>query len=78
LSRNITNRHVNQRRKPMCEAVVFIVKDGDKKQLMENVVTLHPEGEKILLTDLFGEQKLVTAKIEKVDLTGHEIILSTG
>lgn len=62
----------------MCEAVVFIVKDGDKKLLMENVVTLHPEGEKLLLTDLFGEQKLVTARIEKVDLTGHEIILTTG
>jgi predicted RNA-binding protein len=68
---------VNQRRKPMCEAIVFIVKGGDKKQLMENVVTVHPEGDRILLTDLFGEQKLVTAKIEKVDLTGHEIILST-
>jgi predicted RNA-binding protein len=61
----------------MCEAIVFIVRDGDKKQLMENVVTLHPEGDKVLLTDLFGEQKLVTAKVEKVDLTGHEIILST-
>jgi predicted RNA-binding protein len=59
----------------MCEAIVFMVKDGDKKRLMENVVTLHPEGDKILLTDLFGEQKLVTAKIEKVDLTGHEITL---
>jgi len=60
----------------MCEAVVFVVKDGVKQQVMENVVTVHPEGEKLLLTDLFGEQKLITARIEKVDLTGHEIILS--
>jgi predicted RNA-binding protein len=59
----------------MCEAVVFIVKDGDRQQLMENVVTVKPEGDKLLLTDLFGEQKLVTAEIVKVDLTGHEIIL---
>jgi predicted RNA-binding protein len=59
----------------MCEAVVFVVKDGVKQQVMENVVTVHPEGEKLLLTDLFGEQKLITAQIEKVDLTGHEIVL---
>lgn len=61
----------------MCEAVVFVVKDGEMKQVMDNVVTLHPEGDQLLLTDLFGEQKLVTARIEKVDLTGHEIILGT-
>lgn len=61
----------------MCEAVVFVVKGGDRQKVMDNVVTLHPEGEKILLTDLFGEQKLITAKIEKVDLTGHEITLSS-
>lgn len=59
----------------MCEAVVFVVRDGEKQQLMENVVTVHPEGDKLLLTDLFGEQKLITASVEKVDLLGHEIIL---
>lgn len=59
----------------MCEAVVFVVKDGEKEQVMENVVTVHPEGDKLLLTDLFGEQKLITASIERIDLTGHEIIL---
>ncbi len=59
----------------MCEAVVFVVKDGEKEQVMENVVTVHPEGDKLLLTDLFGEQKLITASVEKIDLTGHEIIL---
>ena len=59
----------------MCEAAVFIVKDGDRQQLMENVVTVKPEGDKVLLTDLFGEQKLVEAEVVKVDLTGHEIIL---
>jgi predicted RNA-binding protein len=60
----------------MCEAIVFLVRDGERKQLMENVVTVHPEGDKVLLTDLFGEQRLVTAKIDRVDLIGHEIILA--
>lgn len=61
----------------MCEAVVFLVKGGNKEQIMDNVVTVHPEGDKLLLTDLFGEQRLVTASVEKVDLLEHEIILSS-
>ncbi|MFH1149286.1 MAG: CooT family nickel-binding protein [Actinomycetota bacterium] len=60
----------------MCEAAVFVVRGGERHKVMENVVTVTPEGEQLLLTDLFGEQKLITAKVEKVDLTGHEIILS--
>jgi len=59
----------------MCEAVVYVVKDGDMQKVMDNVVTLHPEGDRLLLTDLFGEQKLITASVEKVDLMLHEIIL---
>lgn len=59
----------------MCEAVVYVVRDGDRQQVMENVVTVEPEGEKLLLTDLFGEQKLITASIDTIDLIGHEIIL---
>jgi predicted RNA-binding protein len=60
----------------MCEAVVFLVKDGESTRLMENVVTVVPEGDKLLLTDLFGEQKLITAHIETIDLLAHEIILT--
>jgi predicted RNA-binding protein len=43
---------------------------------MENVVTVVPDGDKLLLTDLFGEQKLITAHIETIDLLAHEIILT--
>jgi len=60
----------------MCEAMVFVVKDGEKRKVMEDVVVIRPEGDKLLLIDLFGEQKLVTAKIERADLLEHEIILS--
>jgi predicted RNA-binding protein len=51
----------------MCEAVVYVVRDGDKQKIME--------GDKLLLTDLFGEQKLITARVKTIDLIGHEIIL---
>jgi predicted RNA-binding protein len=59
----------------MCEAIVYIVKDGDRQKIMENVVTLTPEGNQLLLTDLFGEQKIITASVDRIDLISHEIIL---
>lgn len=62
----------------MCEAIVFVVRDGEKRKVMENVVTVTPEGDKLLLTDLFGEQKLITASVDTVDLMGHEIILTAS
>jgi len=63
----------------MCEAIVYVVKDGDKQKIMENVVTIQPDGERLLLTDLFGEQKLITAEVATIDLLAHEILLrATG
>jgi predicted RNA-binding protein len=59
----------------MCEAIVYVVKGGEKQKVMENVVTMVPEGDKLLLTDLFGEQKLITASVDRIDLIEHEIIL---
>ena len=50
-------------------------KDGQKQKLMDNVVDITPEGDRLLLTDLFGEQRLVKAEIEKIDLIAHEIFL---
>jgi predicted RNA-binding protein len=59
----------------MCEAVVFVDRDGDLEKVMDDVVELKPEGEKILLVDVFGEQKLLSARIQEVELMDHRIIL---
>lgn len=61
----------------MCEAVVFLVKDGNMQKIMEDVVTVYPEGGKLILSDIFGEQKIISARIKRVDLMGHEIFLDT-
>ena len=42
---------------------------------MENVVLLEPEGDRLLLVDLLGEQKLVRGKIRKADFLRHRIFL---
>ncbi len=60
----------------MCEAKVFLEKDGELKECMENVVIIRPEGEKLLLVDLFGEQKFVKASVKELKLLDHKVILS--
>jgi predicted RNA-binding protein len=59
----------------MCEAVVFLDREGELEKVMDDVVEIKPEEGRLLLVDVFGEQKLVSAKISRVELMDHRIIL---
>jgi len=59
----------------MCEAAVFLDREGKLEKIMEDVVELKPEEGKLLLVDVFGEQKLVSARISRVELMDHRVIL---
>ncbi len=59
----------------MCEAVVFLDREGELEKIMDDVVELKPEEGKLLLVDVFGEQKLVSARISRVELMDHRVIL---
>jgi predicted RNA-binding protein len=60
----------------MCEARVYVAKNGDEEQIMQDVVLVQPEGETCLLVNLLGEQKLVRGRIEKIDFLKHTVHLS--
>ncbi len=59
----------------MCEAAVFMERHGSLEKVMDDVVEIRPEEGKLLLVDVFGEQKLVSARIGEVELLDHRIIL---
>ena len=59
----------------MCEAIVYLNKNGKQETLMENVVTIRPEADRLILVDLFGERREVTAAIKEVKLLEHQVIL---
>jgi predicted RNA-binding protein len=59
----------------MCEAAVFLDKEGGLEKIMDDVVEIKPEEGKLLLVDVFGDQKLLSAKISRVELMDHRIIL---
>ncbi len=60
----------------MCEARVYMEKEGNLEELMSNVVTIKPEKGKLVLKDLFGEQKFVDAEVKELNLLDHKVILA--
>lgn len=59
----------------MCEAAVYVVADGTETKIMENVVLVRPEGERLFLADLFGERKEIRGRILNIDFLKHRITL---
>ncbi len=59
----------------MCQPSAYLIQDGNQQPLLQDVVSIKPEGEKVLLSNIFGEQELVDAKIKIIDLLHHKIIL---
>ncbi len=59
----------------MCEVRVFLDKRGEKEEFMDNVITIKPEGNKLLLVDLFGTQKQVEAELIELKLLEHEVVI---
>lgn len=60
----------------MCEAKVYLERDGDEREVLEDVVRVQPEGDAYLLVSLLGEQRLVRGRIEKIDFLKHTVHLS--
>ncbi len=59
----------------MCEATAYLIEGNDKKLVMEAVDTIEPEGDGLLLNNIFGEQKLLKAHIHSLSLVDHKIYL---
>ncbi len=59
----------------MCEANAYIYKDGKEDLYLENVDVLIPEGGRIYLRNLFGEQKTFDGQVKEISLLRHKILL---
>ena len=61
----------------MCEASAFIIRDGREELVLESVDILEPDNGNIRLVNIFGEQKVLPAKIKRLSLVDHKIILES-
>jgi predicted RNA-binding protein len=59
----------------MCEANVYLLKDGREELVMEEVDIIRPEEGKYYLRSVFGEQKMIEAEIKSISLVNHKIVL---
>ncbi len=59
----------------MCEANAYLLKNNEEILLMEAVDTAEPEGDKIRLVNIFGEQKIINGEIFSLSLVDHKIII---
>ncbi|MBA7593492.1 hypothetical protein ES703_00415 [subsurface metagenome] len=59
----------------MCEAIVYLVNNGEEKEIMGNVLFLQVQGERLLLADLLGNSKELSARIRNIDFDQHKVIV---
>ena len=59
----------------MCDTNAYIDKDGNEELYLENVNLIRPEEGRILLKNLFGEEKIFEGSIKEISLNNHKIIL---
>jgi predicted RNA-binding protein len=59
----------------MCEAHAFILKEGKEEKLLESVDELEVNGDEIRVINMFGEQKIVKAKMKSYHNQEGKILL---
>jgi len=59
----------------MCEANAYLIKGEEEEIIMEAVDTVEPEDNGLKLTNIFGEQKFLKARIHSLSLVDHKVFL---
>lgn len=60
----------------MCEANVYLIdENGEEKLLLESVDKIIPESKELHLENIFGQRKVIKARIKEMALVEHRIIL---
>jgi predicted RNA-binding protein len=59
----------------MCEAHAYILRNGKEVRLLENVDQVEVEGDEVKMVNIFGEQKILKARIRSYSNTDSKIVL---
>lgn len=59
----------------MCESNAYIKKEGKEELYLEGVDLIRPEGNRIYMRSLFGEERFFDGKIKEISLVKHKIVL---
>lgn len=59
----------------MCEANAYLLNNGIEELLLERVDKVVPSEKEIYLENIFGQRKVIAARIKELHLVDHRIIL---
>ncbi len=59
----------------MCLSKARFREEATGEPIMEDIAKIRVEGNRVILSSLFGEEKTVEANIEEIDFTHSRIIL---
>ena len=59
----------------MCEAAAYLLKGDQEELVLESVDLLEHEDYHVKMVNIFGEQKILKARIKSLSLVEHKIIL---
>ncbi|MCK4910152.1 MAG: CooT family nickel-binding protein [Thermodesulfovibrionales bacterium] len=59
----------------MCDTSAFVLADDGEELLLESVDYIRPEGGKVYLRNIFGEERTVEARIKEISLAKHRVVL---
>jgi predicted RNA-binding protein len=59
----------------MCQATVYLARDGREEELMRDVVLLEPVEDGLRLQAFFEEPVTVQARVERIDFLKHTVTL---
>ena len=59
----------------MCLSKAYILKHGKKEFVMTDIASVKVDRDKLVLSSLFGEQKIFNANILEIDFTANSLKL---
>jgi predicted RNA-binding protein len=59
----------------MCESTVYLKDGRDERVLMKDVAAIRPQGGRLVLTSVLGEQLEIEGVVADLDLMGHRIVV---
>jgi predicted RNA-binding protein len=58
----------------MCDTTAFVIRGGTEEMVFENVDRVEFEGDQVTLTNIFGEQQTLSARLRLIDNNAGKLV----
>jgi predicted RNA-binding protein len=62
----------------MCQTTAYVEEEGKEIPVLQDVVSVLPGHGTIRMINLFGEEKVISGRIKRIDLLAHRVIIQPG